>query len=91
TAHLAVPAFDDSGDPATLSRPILTGLLREELGYEGVIITDSLEMEGVRQKYGDAEVAVRALEAGADQLLMSPALQKALPAVVERARRAVLR
>ncbi|MEX1909697.1 glycoside hydrolase family 3 protein [Janibacter sp. Y6] len=82
TAHLAMPAFDDSGDPATLSRPILTGLLREELGYEGVIITDSLEMEGVRQKYGDAEVAVRALEAGADQLLMSPALQKALPAVV---------
>ncbi|MBM6402546.1 glycoside hydrolase family 3 protein [Phycicoccus sonneratiae] len=82
TAHLAFPALDDSGDPATLSKPILTGLLREELGFEGVIITDSLEMQGVRDKYGDEEVAVRALEAGADQLLMSPALPKAFEAVV---------
>ncbi|QIM23244.1 glycoside hydrolase family 3 protein [Phycicoccus sp. HDW14] len=82
TAHLSFPALDDSGDPATLSRPILTGLLREELGFEGVIITDSLEMQGVRDTYGDEEVAVRALAAGADQLLMSPALPKAFEAVV---------
>ena len=83
TAHLSFPALDDSGDPATLSHPILTGLLREELGFEGVIITDSLEMQGVRDKYGDAEVAVRALLAGADQLLMSPALDAAFGAVLE--------
>ncbi len=83
TAHLAFPALDDSGDPATLSHPILTGLLREELGFEGVIITDSLEMQGVRDRYGDAEVAVRALLAGADQLLMSPALDEAFEAVVD--------
>lgn len=82
TAHLSFPAFDDSGDPATLSHPILTGLLREELGFEGVVITDSLEMQGVRDRYGDAEVAVRALLAGADQLLMSPALDAAFAAVV---------
>ena len=72
TAHLLLPAFDDSGDPASVSKPILTGLLREELGYDGVIITDALDMAGVREKYGDAEVAVRALEAGVDILLMSP-------------------
>ncbi len=83
TAHLAFPALDDSGDPATLSHPILTGLLRDELGFEGVIITDSLEMQGVRDRYGDAEVAVRALLAGADQLLMSPALDEAFEAVVD--------
>ncbi len=83
TAHLAFPALDDSGDPATLSRPILTGVLREELGFDGVIVTDSLGMQGVRDRYGDAEVAVRALLAGADQLLMSPALEEAFAAVVD--------
>ena len=70
TAHILVPSLDPSGDPATLSAPIMTGVLRGELGYRGVIVTDSLEMAGVRQKYGDAEVAVRAIEAGADVLLM---------------------
>lgn len=81
TAHLVMTAFDDSGDPATLSKPIVTGLLREELGYEGVVITDSLQMQGVRDKYGDGEVAVRALEAGCDQLLMSPDLPAAWKAI----------
>ncbi|SES34176.1 beta-N-acetylhexosaminidase [Pedococcus cremeus] len=82
TAHLNFPALDDSGDPATVSKPILTGLLRNELGYKGVIVTDSLAMDGVRQRYGDAEVAVRALSAGADQLLMTPAMDQAYAAVI---------
>lgn len=86
TAHLNFPALDDSGDPATLSKPILTDLLRKELGYRGVIVTDSLAMEGVREKYGDAEVAVKALEAGADQLLMTPAMDEAFAAVVKAVR-----
>ncbi|WP_435200475.1 glycoside hydrolase family 3 protein [Janibacter sp. GS2] len=83
TAHLSMPALDDSGDPATLSRPVVTGLLREELGFEGVVITDSLRMEGVREKYGDGEIAVRALTAGVDQLLMTPAMDDAVAAVRE--------
>jgi beta-N-acetylhexosaminidase len=83
TAHLAFPALDDSGDPATLSHPILTGVLREELGFDGVIVTDALNMQGVRDLYGDAEVAVRALLAGADQLLMTPAMDEAFAAVTE--------
>ena len=67
TAHLLVPAFDSSGDPASLSKPILTGLLRDQLGFDGVIVTDALDMAGVREKYGDAEVAVRAFrKAGVD-------------------------
>lgn len=86
TAHLSFPALDDSGDPATLSKPILTDLLRKELGYKGVVVTDSLAMEGVREKYGDAEVAVKALEAGADQLLMTPAMDEAFAAVVKAVR-----
>ncbi|MGA5898012.1 glycoside hydrolase family 3 protein [Streptomyces venetus] len=81
TAHLMVPALDDSGDPATLSRPILTGILRERLGYDGVVVTDSLGMEGVRTKYGDARVPVLALKAGVDQLLNPPDLDLAWNAV----------
>ncbi|MGW4007569.1 glycoside hydrolase family 3 protein [Streptomyces sp. NPDC004763] len=82
TAHLMVPALDDSGDPATLSRPILTGILREELGYDGVVVTDSLGMQGVRTKYGDARVPVLALKAGVDQLLNPPDLPLAWNAVL---------
>ncbi|REJ04247.1 glycoside hydrolase family 3 protein [Microbacterium bovistercoris] len=81
TAHIVVPALDDSGDPATLSKKIVTGQLREALGFDGVIVTDGLEMAAVRQKYGDGEVAVRALEAGVDQLLLPAAPQEAYQAV----------
>ncbi|KUL44672.1 glycoside hydrolase family 3 protein [Streptomyces regalis] len=83
TAHIMVPALDDSGDPATLSRPILTGILREELGYDGVVVTDSLGMEGVRTKYGDDRVPVLALKAGVDQLLNPPSLDIAWNAVLK--------
>ena len=86
TAHLMVPALDDSGDPATLSRPILTGILREELGYDGVVVTDSLGMQGVRTKYGDERVPVLALKAGVDQLLNPPDLPLAWNAVLTAVR-----
>ncbi|HEY1095591.1 MAG TPA: glycoside hydrolase family 3 N-terminal domain-containing protein [Glycomyces sp.] len=82
TAHLQFPALDDSLRPATLSAPILTGLLREKLGFEGVIVTDSLEMEGVRTEYGDDRVPVMALQAGADMLLMPPDFPLAYDAVL---------
>lgn len=82
TAHIVVPALDASEDPATLSRPILTGILREELGYDGVVVTDSLGMEGVRTKYGDDRVPVLALKAGVDQLLNPPSLDVAWNAVL---------
>jgi beta-N-acetylhexosaminidase len=86
TAHLQFPALDDSGDPATLSRPILTGILRGELGYDGVVVTDSLGMEGVRTKYGDDRVPVLALKAGVDQLLNPPSLDIAWNAVLTAVR-----
>ncbi|MFJ8469500.1 glycoside hydrolase family 3 protein [Streptomyces swartbergensis] len=86
TAHLMVPALDDSGDPATLSRPILTGILRERFGYDGVVVTDSLGMEGVRTKYGDDRVPVLALKAGVDQLLNPPDLDLAWNAVLAAVR-----
>ncbi|GAB46914.1 glycoside hydrolase family 3 protein [Mobilicoccus pelagius] len=86
SGHLVVPALDASGDPATLSRPILTGLLRERLGFRGLVATDGLMMAGVRQKYGDDEVAVRAILAGADMLVQSPDVPTAYTAVLEAVR-----
>ncbi|MFF7437048.1 glycoside hydrolase family 3 N-terminal domain-containing protein [Streptomyces sp. NPDC008122] len=86
TAHIVVPALDPSEDPATLSRPILTGILREQLGYDGVVVTDSLGMEGVRTKYGDERVPVLALKAGVDQLLNPPKLDVAWNAVLAAVR-----
>jgi beta-N-acetylhexosaminidase len=70
TAHIAVPALDDAATPATLSPKILTGILRDQLGFEGLIVTDALEMGGIAHGFTSGEAAVKALEAGADVLLM---------------------
>ncbi|MGW5050605.1 glycoside hydrolase family 3 protein [Actinokineospora sp. NPDC004072] len=86
TAHIQFPSLDPTGVPATLSRPILTDLLRGELGYDGLIVTDSLAMQGVREMFGDAEIPVLALEAGVDQLLMPPDLPLARDAVLAAVR-----
>ena len=73
TAHLAVPALDPTpGLPATLSAPILTGVLREKMGFKGLIVTDALEMAGVTNAFSTEEASLRAVLAGADQLLLPP-------------------
>jgi beta-N-acetylhexosaminidase len=74
TAHVRVPALDDV--PATLSRTLLEGVLRGELGFRGVIVTDALEMRGVADGWGMAGAAVRALAAGADALLLGSAIDE---------------
>jgi beta-N-acetylhexosaminidase len=83
TAHIQVPSLDPSGEPATLSKPIMTGLLRDELKYNGVVVTDSLGMAGVRQMHPDAEIPVLALEAGVDQMLMPPDLNTTINGVLD--------
>jgi len=70
TAHLRYPAFDTEW-PATLSPAILEGLLRKELGFKGVILTDSFSMGAIRRVYGTAEAAVRAINAGADLVMLA--------------------
>jgi beta-N-acetylhexosaminidase len=70
TAHLAVPAFEPEQEPATVSHNILTGLLRNELGFKGIVVTDAMEMQAVAALYPSGEAAVRAIEAGADVVLM---------------------
>ncbi|MEU6793656.1 glycoside hydrolase family 3 N-terminal domain-containing protein [Nonomuraea wenchangensis] len=67
TGHLLVPSYD-AELPATLSPKVLTGLLREELGFDGVIITDGIEMAAVSEAYGIGGASARAIAAGADAI-----------------------
>jgi beta-N-acetylhexosaminidase len=72
TAHLYLPAIEpEASRPATLSHAVLTGLLRERLGYQGLILTDALDMEAIKRDRTAAEAAVEAFEAGADMLLVA--------------------
>jgi beta-glucosidase len=81
TAHLLLPALDPQR-PATLSAAVLTGLLRQELGFNGLVVTDALMMEAISANYGPGEAAVLALEAGADLVLMPADADSAIAALV---------
>jgi beta-N-acetylhexosaminidase len=78
TAHVAYPALAPGGEPATLSPEILTEILRGDLGFEGVVVTDALLMGAIAERLEPGEAAVRALEAGADILLMPKDVEAAL-------------
>ena len=85
TAHVAFPSLDPSGMPATLSREILRWLLRQQMKFEGLIVTDAFIMEGVLEGRTEGEAAIRALDAGCDLLIypkdlvaVAHALEKAL-------------
>ncbi|MEV6016020.1 MULTISPECIES: glycoside hydrolase family 3 protein [unclassified Streptomyces] len=73
SAHILVPALDPER-PATLSRRILTGLLREELGYDGLIVTDGMEMQAIAATYGIERGSVLAIAAGADAICVGGGL-----------------
>ena len=82
TAHVAVPALAPPDLPATLSPAILTDLLRNDLGFKGLVVTDALDMAGVARGFDTGEAAVRAIEAGVDALLMPADPEAAIRAVV---------
>jgi beta-N-acetylhexosaminidase len=82
TAHMAVPALEPDNIPATVSTKILTGVLRDELKFKGLIVTDAMEMEGLMQMFDTGEAAVRSLLAGADVLLMPRDAEAAIAGVV---------
>jgi beta-glucosidase-like glycosyl hydrolase/CubicO group peptidase (beta-lactamase class C family) len=70
-AHLYIPSLDSTENrPTTLSRRVVTGLLKEELGFEGLVITDALDMKGVTSHYMPGEIEVKAFQAGNDILLL---------------------
>src|SRR5262249_4592217 len=82
TGHLNVPALEpDTNTPATLSSHILTGLLRTDLHFQGLVVTDAMDMGGITVRFAPGEAAVRAVLAGADCLLMSPVPDAAFEAL----------
>ncbi len=86
TAHLYIPALEpEEGLPATLSPRIMTDLLRKQMGFKGLIVTDALEMRGITGYFGDEEAALRAIKAGVDLLLLPLDPVK----VIERLKQAV--
>jgi beta-N-acetylhexosaminidase len=82
TAHIAVPALDAEGLPATVSPKVLHDLLRDDLKFGGLIVTDAMDMQGLAKQFSGGEAAVRAVAAGADVLLMPPDPERAINAVV---------
>jgi len=84
TAHLAVPAYEPNPDlPATLSSHLTTDLLRKELGFKGLVVTDAMDMGGVTVRYAPGDAAVRSFLAGSDLLLVPPVLDAAVNAIKE--------
>lgn len=85
-AHLSIPALDPTGTPSSISKPIVTGLLREKLGYDGIICTDALDMNGVAKESGLAkkDIPLAAYKAGVDILLMPEDVENAIT-VIEQA------
>ena len=83
TAHIAAVGMEGpQAPPATLSRYLLTGILRGEMGFDGLIITDAMEMGAITRHYGDVEALLRAIEAGADVLLKPLDVDRALDGIV---------
>ena len=83
TAHLHVPAFDPNQKiPATLSSKIVTGKLKNDMGFKGLVITDAMNMKGVSNLYTSAQSVVKALKAGNDMVEIVPRLDKAIAAVL---------
>ncbi len=82
TFHGSMPALDSSGAPGTLSVAVLTGLLRQEMGFRGLIISDAMDMRGVLDRYGAVEAARLAVLAGADILIQPESVAETIDAVV---------
>ncbi len=80
--HGSMPALDSSGDPGTLSEKVLGGVLRGEMGFRGVIISDAMDMRGVLDRYGASEAAIRAVAAGADVLIQPENVTATIDAIV---------
>src|SRR5690606_1751945 len=83
-AHLNVPALDDSGTPSSLSKKIITDLLKNEMHFKGLIVTDALNMDGVAKVYPPGEVDAMAFEAGNDILLFSQNVKTAKQLIIEK-------
>ena len=90
SAHIALPAISGDSVPATLAAPIMTGLLRDTLGFRGVAVTDAMTMQGIGKGYSNEQSAVLAIQAGSDILLMPTDTKRAIDAVVAAVERGAI-
>lgn len=81
--HIAAPSITETMIPASLSKVMVTDILREELGFDGIIITDSLEMNAITNDYTSAEASIEAILAGVDMLLMPEDFEEAYQAILD--------
>lgn len=81
--HITVPNVTQEDVPATLSHELVTLLLREQLGYEGLVVTDSMVMQAVTDRYSSASAAVKAVQAGVDLILMPQSLTKSVAGIAD--------
>ena len=81
--HFSAPALTEDNLPCSISKAVMTELLRNEMGFDGVIITDAMNVASISQYYGADEVAIKAFKAGADMVLMPENLSLAIDGVVE--------
>ena len=89
-SHMSAPSLTGNNEPGIFSESMVTGILREELGFQGVIITDALNMQAISEYYGSGEAAVMALKAGCDMLLMPEDFEEAYQAVLEAVQNGVI-
>ena len=82
--HLNVPSIDNSGLPSSLSKRTIQGYLQDSLGFEGLVISDALNMKAVADKYGKTDVVVKAFEAGCDILLFPESIDEAINAITSK-------
>jgi len=83
TGHLQVPSVEPDNLPATFSRYLLTDILRGELGFDGIIVTDSMAMGAIIQEYSAEEAAVMAIQAGVDMILIPENYNKAASGIIQ--------
>ncbi|MDH3272186.1 MAG: glycoside hydrolase family 3 protein, partial [Gemmatimonadota bacterium] len=87
TAHISVPSLNGGvREPATLSPLVLTNVLRDEMGFGGIVFTDAMDMSAISRRHDSGAAAVRALEAGADVILMPASVEGAVKGIVEAVR-----
>lgn len=88
--HISLPAVTGENTPASLSEQVITGILREQMGYEGIVVTDAMNMGAVADNYTSAEAAVLAVQAGVDIILMPQDFYEAYEGVLEAVRTGIL-
>ena len=90
TAHISAPKIDESGSPSTLSKTITTEKLRKELGYNGIIITDAMEMSAITKNYKSDEAVIKSILAGSDMILIPYDYRATFESVLEAVENGVI-